>query len=152
MPVHQAVAKDVKAFVFDAYGTIFDVHAAVMRSAAAAGRDAQAFSDLWRAKQLEYSWVRSLCGQWRDFWALTEDALDVAFARFPSIDRSLRASLLAAYRRLDAYPEAPDLLRRLRAGGYRVAILSNGEATMLRDAVASAGLADDLDAVWSVDL
>ena len=79
-------------FAFDAYGTLFDVHAAVRRHAAALGPDAARFSETWRAKQLEYSWVRSLAGRYRDFWTLTEEALDFCFAAFPSADRALRAS------------------------------------------------------------
>ncbi|MCG6122323.1 MAG: haloacid dehalogenase type II [Microvirga sp.] len=138
-------------YVFDAYGTLFDVHAAVNRHADKIGPDAARFSQTWRAKQLEYSWVLGLCGRYEPFWLLTERALDYAFASFPAVDRSLRARLLDTYRALDAYPEAADALRRLRAGGAMTAILSNGDAAMLRDAVTSAGLADLLDATLSVE-
>ena len=78
------------AFVFDAYGTLFDVHAAIARHRAAAGPDAERFSELWRLKQLEYSWTLTLSGQYVDFWTLTQRALDYAFARVPSVDRALR--------------------------------------------------------------
>ena len=88
-----------KAFVFDAYGTLFDVHAAIARHRAAAGPDADRFSELWRLKQLEYSWTLTLSGQYVDFWTLTQRALDYAFARVPSVDRALRPHLLAAYRK-----------------------------------------------------
>ena len=92
--------------MFDAYGTLFDVHAAIGRYRAAAGPDADRFSEIWRQKQLEYSWTLSLAGHHLDFWTLTERALDYAFARFPSVDRALRAKLLEAYLELDAYPDA----------------------------------------------
>ena len=127
-------------YAFDAYGTLFDVHAAVRRHAAALGPDAAAFSALWRAKQLEYSWVRTLAGRYQDFWTLTEQSLDFAFGVFPSTDRSLRATLLEAYRHLDCYPEVPELIRGLKGQGKRLAILSNGSPEMLASAVAAAGL------------
>lgn len=151
MPLHPQIGAGVKAFVFDAYGTIFDVHSAVMRHAAAIGPPAQAMSDLWRTKQLEYSWVLSLAGRWRNFWELTEDALDFALARFPEIPAWLKPDLMAAYRTLLAYPETRETLQRLRDEGYRTAILSNGEMTMLHQAVESAGIGDLLDQIWSVD-
>jgi 2-haloacid dehalogenase len=138
-------------YVFDAYGTLFDVHAAVRRHAAEIGPDGQVLSDLWRAKQLEYSWVRTLMGAYEDFWALTEQALDHAFARVPSADRSLRQKLLDAYWTLDCYPEVPNVLRSLKAGGARIAILSNGSPDMLASAVRSAALDDIIDDVFSVD-
>jgi 2-haloacid dehalogenase len=138
-------------YAFDAYGTLFDVHAAVRRHAAAIGPDAAAFSALWRAKQLEYSWVRSLAGRYRDFWTLTEQALDHAFAAFPSADRQLRPTLLAAYRRLDFYPDVPEVIRRLKTQGKQLAILSNGNPDMLASAVSAAGLDGVFDAVLSVD-
>lgn len=138
-------------YVFDAYGTLFDVHAAVRKHAAALGPDAQRLSDLWRAKQLEYSWVRSLAGTYRDFWRLTEDALDTAFAAFPSADRAFRNDLLEAYRSLDCYPEVPAVLKDLKAEGARIAILSNGSPRMLDQAVRAAGLDNCIDDVFSVD-
>jgi 2-haloacid dehalogenase len=138
-------------YAFDAYGTLFDVHAAVRRHAAALGPDASRLSEVWRAKQLEYSWVRSLSGRYRDFWALTEEALDFAFAAFPSADRGLRSDLLAAYRSCDCYLEVPELIRGLRDKGKRLAILSNGSPAMLDAAVAAAGLEGCFDAVLSVD-
>jgi len=140
-----------KAVIFDAYGTLFDVHSAVTRHMAAIGPDAARFSEVWRAKQLEYSWVLSLAGRYETFWTLTEKALDYAFARFPDVDRSIRPLLLEAYRSLDAYPEVRGTLRALREQGLRTGILSNGDPGMLNAAVASAGLADDLDVVLSVD-
>jgi 2-haloacid dehalogenase len=137
------------AFVFDAYGTLFDVHAAIRRHRAAAGPDADRFSDVWRAKQLEYTWTLTLASRYVDFWTLTERALDYAFARFPSVDRALRASLLDCYLMLDAFSDARAALRDLKIRGHPTAILSNGTPKMLAAAVAAAGI--ELDAVLSVD-
>ena len=138
-------------FAFDAYGTLFDVHAAVRRHAEALGPHAAQFSALWRARQLEYSWVRTLAGRYQDFWNLTEQALDFAFASFPETDPGLRPVLLEAYRRLDCYPEVPELIHGLRNQGKRLAILSNGTPDMLDSALAAAGLDGCFDAVLSVD-
>lgn len=138
-----------RAFVFDAYGTLFDVHAAIGRHRAAAGPDADRFSDLWRGKQLEYTWTLTLAGRYLDFWTLTERALDFAFARFPSVDKALKPKLLDAYLTLDAFPDARAVLRDLEARGETTAILSNGTPKMLAAAVAAAGI--ELDAVLSVD-
>src|SRR3954447_5064250 len=151
MPPSADLLAGRRAVVFDAYGTLFDVHAAVARHAAAVGPDAARLSEIWRAKQLEYSWVLSLASRYEPFWTLTEKALDYAFARFPQIDRSIRPLLLEAYRRLDAYPDVRDTLRALRVQGLRTGILSNGDPSMLNAAVASAGLADDFDTILSVD-
>lgn len=137
--------------VFDAYGTLFDVHSAVACHAGALGPRAENLSELWRTKQLEYSWVHGLMGRYVGFWDLTERALDFALAKHPDIDRGLRATLLDAYRDLDAYGEVPEVLARLRARGVRTALFSNGNAAMLERAVASAGLGERLDAVLSVD-
>ena len=150
MSLDPALLSRAQAVIFDAYGTLFDVHSAVARHAAAAGPEAERLSEIWRAKQLEYSWVLSLAHRYEPFWLLTERALDYAFARCPGVDRSLRGRL-SAYRSLDAYPEVPLALDLLRARGLRTGILSNGDLPMLRDAVASAGLADRLDPLLSVD-
>ena len=151
MPSSAIIPAHAKAVIFDAYGTLFDVHSAVARNMADVGPDAARFSEIWRAKQLEYSWVLSLASRYEPFWILTEKALDYAFARFPQIDRSIRPLLLEAYRRLDAYPDVRDTLRALRVQGLRTGILSNGDPSMLNAAVASAGLADDFDTILSVD-
>lgn len=137
--------------VFDAYGTLFDVHSAVERHAAAVGPEAHALSTLWRVKQLEYTWVLSLTGRFASFWSLTEQALDYALVQHPSVDRSLRARLLDAYRDLDAYEDVPRILEKLQSAGIRTAIFSNGDQAMLDRAVASAGIGAHLDAVLSVD-
>ncbi|HEX2555813.1 MAG TPA: haloacid dehalogenase type II [Microvirga sp.] len=151
MPLDPALLGRAGAVVFDAYGTLFDVHSAVARHAAAIGREAGRLSEIWRAKQLEYSWVLSLAGRYEPFWTLTERALDHAFARCPGADPALRGRLLEAYRTLDAYPEVPEALRRLRDRGLRSGILSNGDPGMLGDAVASARIGPLLDAVLSVE-
>jgi 2-haloacid dehalogenase len=139
------------AYVFDAYGTLFNVHAAIARHRAAAGVDAERFSEIWRTKQLEYTWTLTLAGHYVDFWALTERALDYTFARVPSVDRALRPKLLDAYMKLDAFPDARAVLTELKARGARLAILSNGSPRMLGAAVEAAGIAGLLDAVLSVD-
>ncbi len=139
------------AFVFDAYGTLFDVHAAIARHRNEIGPDADRLSELWRAKQLEYSWTLTLADRYLDFWSLTQQALDHAFARLPSADRRLRGKLLEAYRQLDAFADARATLKELKRRGHRTAILSNGSPDMLEAAVAAAGLDTDLDFVLSVD-
>ena len=139
------------AFVFDAYGTLFDVHSAIARHRAAAGPDADRFSEAWRTKQLEYSWTLTLSGRYADFWTLTERALDYAFARFPTIDRALRPKLLDAYRELDAFPDARATVTKLKATSAKVAILSNGSPPMLDAAVKASGMAASFDAVLSLD-
>lgn len=138
-------------YVFDAYGTLFDFHAAVSRHAAAAGPDAAAFSELWRLKQIEYTWTHTLAGRYADFWTLTQRALDYCFQRYPSVDRKLREPLLAAYRKLNAYPDALSVLRALKDRGEKTAILTNGSPDMVAAAVDAAGLKGALDAVLSVD-
>ena len=139
------------AYVFDAYGTLFDVHAAVRRHAEAIGPDATAFSDLWRIKQLEYTWVTSLMGQYRDFRALTEDALDFCMERFAGVDKGLKTDLLEAYQHLSVFPEVPAVLSALRESGAKIAILSNGTPRMLEEAVEAAGIGHLLHDIFSVD-
>jgi 2-haloacid dehalogenase len=138
-------------FVFDAYGTLFDVHAAIARHREAAGPDADRLSELWRSKQLEYTWTLTLAGQYVDFWTLTERALDFALVRVPSVDKALKPRLLDAYRTLDAFPDARATLEELKARGRQTAILSNGTPRMLEAAVKAASLGAVLDKVLSVD-
>jgi 2-haloacid dehalogenase len=140
-----------KAVIFDAYGTLFDVHSAVGRHMAQVGPDAARFSEVWRTKQLEYSWVLSLAGRYQPFWTLTEQALDYAFDRFQEVDRSVRPLLLEAYRTLEAYQDVQGTLHALKHRGLHTGILSNGDPGMLNAAVDSAGIRDGLDAVLSVD-
>ncbi|MEJ0075947.1 MAG: haloacid dehalogenase type II [Alphaproteobacteria bacterium] len=141
----------IRVFVFDAYGTLFDVHAAIARHRKAAGPEADRFSEIWRTKQLEYAWMLSAAGHYVDFWTLTERALDYAFARCPTVHRALRARLLDAYFKLDAFPDARQALGALRARGAKTAILSNGSPRMLEAAITAAGIGGDLDAALSVD-
>ena len=140
----------IRACVFDAYGTLFDVHSAVGRLRPQIGTHADALSQLWRTKHLEYSWLRALMGRHADFWQVTGEALDYALAR-AEVDASVREPLMQAYLTLEAYPEVGDVLRRLRAAGLKLAILSNGEPAMLAAAVENAGLGTLLDAVISVE-
>jgi 2-haloacid dehalogenase len=141
----------VDAYIFDAYGTLFDVHAAISRHRAQAGPEADRFSEIWRLKQLEYTWTLTLAGVYVDFWTLTERALDYAFARIGSVDRALRPKLLEAYLSLDAFADALSALTALKARGLRLGILSNGSPRMLNAAVAASGMGGLLDAVLSVD-
>lgn len=142
---------DIKVCVFDAYGTLFDVHAAVGHHRSRLGDKADAVSAMWRTKQLEYTWLRSLMDRYVPFWQVTGDALDYAFDAHGITDAELREDLLNAYMKLDCYPEVPDVLARLKEGGMRTAILSNGSPEMLDAAVESSRLEDLLDAVLSVD-
>jgi 2-haloacid dehalogenase len=139
-------------FVFDAYGTLFDVHAAIARFRGQAGPDADRMSEIWRGKQLEYTWTLTLAGHYADFWTLTEQALDFALARVPTVPNALKAQLLQAYFQLDAFPDARAALRSLKAKGHRTGILSNGSPNMLKGAVDAAGIGADLDGVLSVDV
>ena len=138
------------AYVFDAYGTLFDVHSAVARHADLVGPSAQRVSELWRLKQLEYSWTRSGMGRYRDFLTLTTEALDFALAAVPGANREARLKLLNAYEALDCFTEVPAVLKALKAKGARLAILSNGSPEMLDSAVQSAGLGSVLDDVFSI--
>ncbi len=141
----------INVYVFDAYGTLFDVHSAVRRHAGKLGPQSQHFSEIWRAKQLEYTWVRALMGKYVDFWQLTSEALDYAFAVAAPDRRAMRSGLLESYRHLEAYPEVRGVLDRLKTSGARLAILSNGSPEMLAAAVASAEIGDLLDEIVSVD-
>ncbi len=142
---------NAKACVFDAYGTLLDVAAAVAQCRDEIGPKADALAQIWRTKQLEYTWLRSLMGEHADFWQLTGDGLDFAMETLELDDPALRARLMELYFRLDAFPEVRDVLARLKAGGLRTAILSNGAPDMLQGAVQHAGIADVLDAVYSVE-
>lgn len=137
------------AFVFDAYGTLFDVHSAAGRLKDAIGPHAARLSEIWRAKHLEYTWVLSLAGRQATFRALAEQSLDTAIAMAGGIAPGMRERLLDGYLTLDAYPEVARVLGALRERGSRLAILSNGDPDMLAAAVASAGLHGLLDAVLS---
>ena len=141
----------VTTCMFDAYGTLFDVHAPVASVAAKIGENADAVSRLWRQKQLEYTWLRSLMGEHTVFWQVTGEALDYALAAHGIDDRPLREELMDLYLTLDAYPDAREALASLKDAGFTTGILSNGSPGMLNAAVKSSGLADHLDYVLSVE-
>jgi 2-haloacid dehalogenase len=141
----------VEACVFDAYGTLFDVHSAVARHAASLGPQAESISRLWRAKQLEYSWTRSLMRRHEDFWTVTREGLDFALASHGVEDPGLRDLLMSAYRTLNAFPEVTEMLTLLKEQGVRTCILSNGSPGMLEEAVNSAGIAELIDLVLSIE-
>lgn len=142
---------NIKACVFDAYGTLFDVHSAVGHHQSRMGEKAAAVSELWRTKQLQYTWLRSLMGKHVDFWSVTGDALDYALHEHDISDASLRHDLMSAYMELDAYPEVVETLSSLRQAGLKIAILSNGSPAMLASCVDCAGIADLVDEILSVE-
>ena len=141
----------IRACVFDAYGTLFDFAAAAAACTDVLGEKTAAVTALWRDKQLQYTWLRSLQGRHADFWQVTGDALDFALETLGIADAQVRDRLMSLYRTLDCFPEVPNALSKLKAAGYVTAILSNGSPGMLADAVASAGLGPPLDHVLSVE-
>jgi 2-haloacid dehalogenase len=141
----------IQAYVFDAYGTLFDVASPVQRHAAALGANAQTLATVWRDRQLQYTWLRSLQGRYVDFEQVTADALDHALEHIGSADPDLRERLLQAYATPRCYDEVGTTLRALRGRGMRTAILSNGTARWLDAAIRANGLDDCFDAVLSVD-
>ena len=143
--------RDIAACVFDAYGTLFDVNSAAHSAQDVLGEKWQAFAELWRAKQLQYTWLRGLGGRHTNFWQVTGDALDFAMSALHLKDDALRARLMDLYLSLKAYPEVSEALQRLKAGGLKLAILSNGTPAMLAAAAANAGIAEMFDAILSVE-
>ncbi len=141
----------VKACVFDAYGTLFDVHAPAAALASGLGGHGSAISAQWRAKQLEYTWLRSLMGRYADFALVTADALDYALEAHGLSGSPVRERLLSLYTSLAAYPDAAACLQAVKAAGARTGILSNGSPSMLAAAVTSANLGALLDYILSVD-
>jgi 2-haloacid dehalogenase len=141
----------VRACVFDAYGTLFDFASAAARCADVLGDKAAVVTALWRDKQLQYTWLRSLQGRHADFWQVTGDALDYTLETLRIADPQVRDRLMGLYRKLDCFPEVPQVLERLKQAGFVTAILSNGSPAMLRDAVAGAKLEGLLDHVLSVE-
>lgn len=141
--------------VFDAYGTLFDVASAALAATPEFPELAETWPRLaadWRLKQLQYTWLRATAGRHADFWQVTQDGLDWALeAGGLTGNPALRARLLSLYRELDAYPEVPDMLARLKADGRQTAILTNGTPGMIAAAVASAGIGPVLDAVLTVE-
>ncbi len=141
----------IRACVFDAYGTIFDFASAAARCAEIPEDRRAALTNLWRDKQLQYTWLRSLQGRYADFWQVTGEALDFALDSLGIATPALRDRLMELYLTLSAFPEVPDTLRRLKEAGFVTAILSNGAPAMLDAAVRGAGLQSLLDAVLSAD-
>ena len=143
--------KSVRHTVFDAYGTLFDVHSAASRYQVRLGKKAQAVSTMWRTKQLEYTWLRSLMQRYVDFWKVTQDALDYALDSQGIDDNSLREDLLSAYHELSCYPEVPETLGKIKQMGLGTAILSNGSPEMLKAGVVNSNLGKVMDSIISVD-
>jgi 2-haloacid dehalogenase len=146
----------IKACVFDAYGTLFDVHSAVAAHSARLGQQADAISATWRSKQLEYTWLRSLMGRHADFWEVTGEALEFALERHgidiqTAMNSGLHESLMQAYLQLLPYPEVTTTLTELQQRGFRMAILSNGTPDMLEAAIDNAGMQGIVEAVLSVE-
>jgi 2-haloacid dehalogenase len=142
---------DLDAVVFDAYGTLFDVGSAARHNAARLGDDWAAFSALWRRKQLEYTWLRTLTGRYTDFWHVTGESLDYALAAHRIADPGLRAALMEQYLALDAYPDVKPVLTTLHAAHKKSVVLSNGTTSMLIAAISTARLAGLMDSPLSVD-
>ena len=141
-----------RARAFDAYGTLFDVHSAVARNATSIGPQAERLSELWRSRQLEYTWVLNGIGAYDDFWILTERALDTAIGLVGGVPDGLRARLLDAYAEISAYPDVMPTLRALKANGETVILFSNATVAMLNRAVSASGLSGLVDEVVSVDM
>lgn len=140
----------IRAVLFDVYGTLLDVHSAIARAGKELGPAADPVSRLWRQKQLEYTWVWSLRGEYRSFRALTEAALDFALASHRVQPSQLRGRLLRAYEQLDPFPEVAAALAGLGKQGLRLAALSNGDPDMLETGLQAAGIRASLDTVLSV--
>jgi 2-haloacid dehalogenase len=137
-------------YVFDAYGTLFDVHAAALREREAIGVQWEKLSQTWRTKHIEYTWLHAMTARPATFWTLAERSLDFASASVGGIPADVRARLLGSYRKMAAFAEVPQQLARLKQAAARLAILSNGDPDMLADAVSAAGLEGVFDAVLSV--
>jgi len=137
--------------VFDAYGTLYDFNSAVARHREAIGPKADALSEMWRTKQVQYTWLRNSMSTYSPFWQVTGEALDNCLATFGITDKAVREKLMGAYLALDPFPEVPAMLERLKRAGKRLAILSNGNPDMLDPMVKASGLADYFEAVISVD-
>jgi len=146
-----AALEGIRACVFDAYGTLFDVSSPVQKLATELGDKAADLTRLWRQKQLEYTWLRSLMGVHADFWHVTGDALDYALETLAIDDPGLKDELMALYLKLDAYPDAKEALAGVKSRSLMTAILSNGSPSMLDSAVRAAGLDRHIDLILSVE-
>ncbi len=142
--------KNIKAIIFDAYGTLFDVNSAAEKCKEKLGDKWEGFANYWRTTQLEYTWLRSLMRRHKDFWQITEDSLDKSM-NFYNIDNSMRSELLNLYKVLSPFAEVRDALKNLKQSNYRLAILSNGTPDLLNELVVSNQLKDIFDDIFSVE-
>jgi 2-haloacid dehalogenase len=142
--------KDIKAIVFDAYGTLFDVNSAAEKCKSKIGDKWEGFANFWRTTQLEYTWLRSLMKRHKDFWQITEDSLDKSMKAF-KIDSSMKSELLNLYKVLSPYPEVKEVLKKLKEKECRIAILSNGTPTLLNELVKSNNLENIFDDIFSIE-
>ena len=142
--------KKIKAIIFDAYGTLFDVNSAAEKCKKKLGDKWEGFANYWRTTQLEYTWLRSLMRRHKDFWQITEDSLDKSM-NFYNIDNSMRSELLNLYKVLSPFTEVRDALNKLKQSNYKLAILSNGTPDLLNELVVSNGLKDIFDDIFSVE-
>ena len=141
----------IKACVFDAYGTLFDVNAACRELSKEVGDNWEKLASLWRLRQVEYTWLRNSMDEYIDFWQITSDALDYAMETLGIKNNELREELLNLYLKLEAYPEVNDLLKKLKQKGLKIGILSNGSMKMLNSAVDNANIREYLDEILSVE-
>jgi len=142
--------KNIKAIIFDAYGTLFDVNSAAEKCKDKIGKKWESFSNYWRTTQLEYTWLRNLMGRHKDFWQITEDSLDKSMKVF-EIDSSMKIDLLNLYKILSTFPEVKDALNILKEKKYKLAILSNGTPSLLNELVKSNNLDNIFDDVFSIE-
>ena len=142
--------KNVKAIIFDAYGTLFDVNSAAEKCKGKIGNKWENFANYWRTTQLEYTWLRSLMERHKDFWQITEDSLDKSMKVF-NIDNSMKNELLNLYKVLSTFPEVNEVLKKLKEKKYKIAILSNGTPSLLNDLVKSNNLDNIFDDIFSIE-
>ena len=142
--------KNIKAIIFDAYGTLFDVNSAAEKCKDKIGDKWEAFANYWRTTQLEYTWLRSLMKRHKDFWQITEDSLDKSMSVF-KIDNSMRDELLNLYRILSPFEEVPEVLKSLKEKNFKLAILSNGTPSLLNELVQSNKLDNLFDDIFSIE-
>ena len=142
--------KNVKAIIFDAYGTLFDVNSAAEKCKDKIGSKWEPFANFWRTTQLEYTWLRSLMGRHKDFWQVTEDSLDKSMKAF-NIDLSMKDELLNLYKVLSPYKEVPEILKALKEKKFKLAILSNGTPSLLNELVKSNNLNNLFDDIFSIE-
>ena len=142
--------KNIKAIIFDAYGTLFDVNYAAEKCKDKIGHKWENFANYWRTTQLEYTWLRSLMNRYKDFWKITEDSLDKSMKVF-NIDISMRNELLNLYKKLSPYPEVKKVLNNLKEKNYKIAILSNGTPSLLNELVLSNNLDNVFDDIFSIE-